>query len=80
LARAQRGGEVAQWQAIRRAALDCIVRLGGTVSHHHGVGADSAPWLAQEAGTAGLLVLRAVKAALDPAGVMNPGKVLNAQD
>jgi alkyldihydroxyacetonephosphate synthase len=80
LAQARRGGEVEQWQAIKRAATDCILRLGGTVSHHHGVGVDSAPWMGQEAGAAGLLALRAVKAALDPAGVMNPGKVLSLND
>jgi alkyldihydroxyacetonephosphate synthase len=76
LAHAIRGGEVAQWGAIRAAAYDCLVRLGATVSHHHGVGADSARWLPQEVGAAGLLALRAVKAALDPAGVLNPGKLL----
>lgn len=73
LARANPGGEVAQWEAIRTAALDCLVDLGATLSHHHGLGADSAPWLAQEAGPAGLAALRAVKKALDPTGVMNPG-------
>jgi alkyldihydroxyacetonephosphate synthase len=65
-----------QWQAIKRAATDAIVRCGGTLSHHHGVGRDHLPWMAQEKGELGLLALRAVKQALDPAGVMNPGKLL----
>ncbi len=76
LAHAARGAELAQWQAIKNAATDRLLQLGGTLSHHHGVGSDSAPWLAQETGPVGLAALRAVKAALDPAGVMNPGKLL----
>ena len=75
LARANRGAEVAQWQAIKRAATDCLIRLGAALSHHHGIGADTAAWLPQETGPAGLSALRAVKNALDPAGIMNPGKV-----
>lgn len=69
-------GEVAQWLEIKRAASDAILAHGGTISHHHGVGADHAPWLAQEKGPRGMDVLRAVKTALDPNGVMNPGKLL----
>jgi alkyldihydroxyacetonephosphate synthase len=76
LAHARRGGELAQWQSIKDAATEQVLRLGGTLSHHHGVGADSAPWLPQETGAAGLAALRAVKAALDPHGIMNPGKVV----
>ncbi len=40
--------EVEQWQAIKRAASDAILMNGGTISHHHGVGADHVPWLAEE--------------------------------
>lgn len=65
-----------QWTAIKRDATDAIVAAGGTVSHHHGVGADHAAWLARERGTLALAALRAAKAALDPRGLMNPGKLL----
>ncbi|MEO8450242.1 MAG: FAD-binding oxidoreductase [Gemmatimonadota bacterium] len=68
--------EVGQWRAIKRAATDAIVRHGGTISHHHGVGVDHAAWLKGEKGPIGMEVLRAVKRALDPANVMNPGKLL----
>ena len=51
---------------------------GATLTHHHAVGADHAPWLAAEIGELGVDVLRAVKARLDPAGVLNPGKLLPA--
>ena len=70
------GGEIAQWQAIKQAATEAILANGGTLSHHHGVGEDHASWLAREKGELGVAVLRAVKAALDPAGILNPGKLL----
>ncbi len=67
---------MAQWQAIKAATTDAIVAAGGTVSHHHGVGVDHAPWLPREKGPLGMEVLRAVKGRLDPAGIMNPGKMI----
>jgi alkyldihydroxyacetonephosphate synthase len=68
--------EVAQWTAIKTAASDAIAAQGGTISHHHGVGTDHLPWIAGEKGPLGIDVLRAVKMALDPKGVMNPGKLI----
>ncbi len=65
-----------QWLAVKRAATDAMVAGGGTVTHHHGVGTDHSPWLAQEKGPIGLSVLAAVKDDLDPNGAMNPGKLL----
>ena len=49
---------------------------GATITHHHAVGTDHAPWLAAEIGELGVDVLRAVKQRLDPAGILNPGKLL----
>ena len=49
---------------------------GGTITHHHAVGRDHAPYMRAEVGELGLEVLRAVKERLDPAGIMNPGKLL----
>lgn len=68
--------EVEQWQAIKRAASDAIINNHGTISHHHGVGVDHAPWLVEEKGEIGYAVLKALKAELDPRIVMNPGKLL----
>ena len=65
-----------QWQAAKHAATDAIVASGGTITHHHAVGRDHAPWLPAEASKLGVAALRAVKDRLDPAGVMNPGKLL----
>lgn len=62
-----------QWRAAKAAATDAIVAAGGTVTHHHAIGRDHAPWLAQEIGSEGIAILQAVKSTLDPAGVMNPG-------
>jgi len=64
---------VEQWWEVKRAATEAILSAGGTLSHHHGVGRDHAPWLSQELGPIGVRILRVLKGALDPAGVMNPG-------
>ena len=69
-------GEIAQWQAIKKAASDAIVANGGTISHHHGVGEDHLPWMTAEKGALGLEVLRAIKTTLDPKGILNPGKLI----
>jgi alkyldihydroxyacetonephosphate synthase len=63
------------WQAAVRACLDA----GGTITHHHGVGLLKAPFLADELGSAGAGALRAIKAALDPDGILNPGKLLSLE-
>ena len=68
---------VGQWDAAKRAATDAIVAEGATVTHHHAVGSDHAAWLAAEVGDLGVDLLRAVKARLDPAGILNPGKLLS---
>ena len=62
-----------QWQASKAAASDAIVAAGATITHHHAVGTDHRPWLHHEIGELGASVLRAVKADLDPTGVLNPG-------
>ena len=51
-------------------------RPAATITHHHGVGRDHARWLTGEIGELGVAALRAVKERVDPAGIMNPGKLL----
>ncbi|HEY8432082.1 MAG TPA: FAD-binding oxidoreductase [Sandaracinaceae bacterium] len=68
--------EIGQWRAIKEAASEAISRHGGTISHHHGVGIDHAPWLPAEKGELGIALLEAAKRSLDPRGIMNPGKLL----
>jgi alkyldihydroxyacetonephosphate synthase len=65
-----------QWRAAKSAASEAIVANGGTITHHHAVGRDHAAWMAAEVGEVGLDLIRAAKARLDPAGIMNPGKLL----
>src|SRR4051812_19250537 len=62
-----------RWLAAKAAANDAIVASGATITHHHAVGTDHRPWLVHEIGELGASVLRAVKADLDPTGVLNPG-------
>ncbi len=76
IARSRQGAELEQWRQVKRAASEAIVAGGGTITHHHAVGRDHAPYMEAEAGRTGLDVLRAVKDQLDPAGIMNPGKLL----
>ena len=60
----------------KRAATEALLAAGGTLTHHHAVGADHRPWLAREVGPLGVDVLRAVKRQLDPQGICNPGVLL----
>lgn len=73
---AQRGNPIEQWRKAKTAASDAMVRNGGTITHHHAVGADHRPWMRDEIGDLGVEVLRAVKATLDPTGILNPGKLI----
>ena len=72
----EEGREMDQWWAVKSAACDAIVSNGGTITHHHAIGRDHAPWMPREIGRTGVDALRAVKKRLDPEGILNPGKVL----
>ncbi|MFC6013206.1 FAD-binding oxidoreductase [Nocardia lasii] len=67
---------IAQWRLAKTAASEAMVGTGGTITHHHAVGADHRPWMGAEIGDLGVRVLRAVKRELDPTGVLNPGKLV----
>jgi len=77
VARQQAGAELEQWHAAKAAACEAILAHGGTLTHHHAVGRDHAPWLPSEVGELGIQLLRTAKATLDPAGIMNPGKLID---
>jgi len=68
-----------RWQALKSAASEAIVALGGTISHQHGVGSDHAPYLAAEKGALGLAALRDVARRFDPQGCLNPGKLVSRE-
>jgi alkyldihydroxyacetonephosphate synthase len=65
-----------RWRALKGAASRAIVGQGATITHHHGVGLDHAPYLASEKGELGMAVLHDVCARFDPQGIMNPGKLV----
>ena len=65
-----------QWRAAKAAASDAMLAAGATITHHHAVGTDHLPWFEREIGPVGVSILRAVKADLDPAGILNPGVLI----
>ena len=76
LARQDGADPAGQWRAAKRAATDAVVAAGGTLTHHHAIGTEHRPWLAAEHGELGVELLRAAAQRCDPAGIMNPGKLL----
>jgi FAD/FMN-containing dehydrogenase len=59
------------------AVLELVLECGGTISAEHGVGVSKARWLERARGTDEVAAMRAVKRALDPANLLNPGAVLS---
>jgi alkyldihydroxyacetonephosphate synthase len=76
IAARREGAEIEQWREVKAAACEAIVANRGTITHHHAIGRDHAPYMPAEVGELGLEVLAAAKERLDPAGIMNPGKLL----
>ncbi|MFL6238017.1 MAG: FAD-binding oxidoreductase [Actinomycetes bacterium] len=75
-AAAEDGRELQQWRRAKTAACEAIVAAGATITHHHAVGMDHAPYLSAEIGDLGVDILRVVKSRLDPSGILNPGKLV----
>jgi alkyldihydroxyacetonephosphate synthase len=71
------GSEVAMWDDVKTAASEVLGRLGATITHHHAVGRDHRPGYDRQRPEPFALALRSVKAALDPAGVLNPGVLID---
>lgn len=64
-----------RWSILKQAASETIVSHGGTISHQHGVGTDHKAYLPAEKGELGMELIRGAGKILDPAGVMNTGKL-----
>jgi alkyldihydroxyacetonephosphate synthase len=77
LAPADRGAELEQWDAVKGAASDAVIDAGGTITHHHAVGRDHRPWYDRQRPEAFARALRAAKAELDPAAILNPGVLID---
>lgn len=70
------GSTVAQWDAVKAAVSEAIAAHGATITHHHAVGRDHRPWYDRQRPDVFAQALAAAKAALDPAGILNPGVLL----
>ena len=66
--------EMKRVEAAVEELIAAALQLGGTVSGEHGIGFSKAPFLAQEVGEGSMEVMRRIKRALDPNGILNPGK------
>jgi alkyldihydroxyacetonephosphate synthase len=66
----------ATYAACWRAAMEATLAAGGGIAHHHGIGRVRRPWLAAEIGDTGVALLRALKHALDPDALLNPGNLI----
>lgn len=77
IAPVRRGAELEQWDAIKQAASDAVLAAGGTITHHHAVGRVHRPWYDRQRPMLFGGVLTAAKSVLDPAGVLNPGVLVD---
>jgi alkyldihydroxyacetonephosphate synthase len=71
------GSTVAQWDEIKAAVSEAILAAGGTITHHHAVGRDHRPWYDRQRPDLFARALLAGKQVLDPAGVLNPGVLID---
>jgi alkyldihydroxyacetonephosphate synthase len=67
----------AQWDEIKAAVSEAIIGAGGTITHHHAVGRDHRRWYDQQRPDLFAAAFRAAKSALDPAGTLNPGVLVD---
>lgn len=77
LAPARRGSEVEQWDEVKAAASEALIDAGGTITHHHAVGRDHRPWYDRQRPDRFADAVRAAKRAIDPAGTLNPGVLVD---
>jgi alkyldihydroxyacetonephosphate synthase len=77
LAPVRRGEELEQWAAIKQEAAEAVLALGGTITHHHSVGRDHRRWYDRQRPEAFAAALANAKQGLDPAGVLNPGVLVD---
>jgi alkyldihydroxyacetonephosphate synthase len=73
----RRGSELVQWDAIKAAASEAVLANGGTITHHHAVGRLHRPWYDRQRPEPFARALRAAKKELDPAGILNPGVLID---
>jgi alkyldihydroxyacetonephosphate synthase len=64
-----------QYDTVKKAIQDAFISEGGTVSHHHGVGLEHAPWLGDDVSAPGLALMQGLLDTADPERHFNPGKI-----
>ena len=72
-------GGLEQWREIKAAASEAVIAAGGTITHHHAVGRAHRPWYDRQRPEPFAAALLAAKRALDPAGALNPGVLVDAR-
>ena len=73
---ADSAGFLAQWHDVNAVVFDIVLRMGGSISAEHGIGVLKRDELPAVKDRTAIELMRAIKAMLDPLGIMNPGKVL----
>ncbi len=71
-----RAAELAHYRRVKTVLLDSFAECGATLSHHHAVGREHLPWLRAETAIGNVMPVAALKAAIDPDAIMNPGKLV----
>ncbi|MBF6221610.1 FAD-binding oxidoreductase [Nocardia abscessus] len=71
------GRTVEQWDEIKTVVSEALHVGGATITHHHAVGRDHRPWYDRQRPDPFATALRAAKSALDPAGILNPGVLID---
>ena len=66
---------IGEYDRVKSAIQQAFVDNHGTISHHHGVGLEHAPWLEQDISVEGVKVMRGLVGAADPKKNFNPGKI-----
>jgi len=69
-------GAIAQYDVVKKAIQQAFVDHGGTISHHHGVGREHAPWLEQDISTEGVALMSGLFSTADPNKNFNPDKII----
>jgi len=77
IAPGRRGSMLEMWAEVKAAASEALIKGGGTITHHHAVGRDHRPWYDRQRPEPFAAALRAAKKAVDPAGILNPGVLID---
>ncbi len=68
--------DINEYLTLQYSILEAILKAGASMSHHHGIGKQTAPWLEEQIGKPALEVIRVLRDHFDPRHMMNPGGTL----